>query len=175
MISFYRTPQKSVIAVASEHAISQADSDKLCWLFGEATPESEENLKGCFVGPRREMITPWSTNAVEITQNMGLTGITRIEEYFPVANENAEHDPMLQRMYKGLDQQVFTTNRKPEPILHIEDLEAYNEQEGLALSKEEMDYLKKVEKDLGRPLTDSEVFGFAQINSEWSRNPRSSR
>lgn len=68
MISFYRTPQKSVIAVASEHAISKADSDKLCWLFGEATPESEENLKGCFVGPRREMITPWSTNAVEITQ-----------------------------------------------------------------------------------------------------------
>ena len=93
MISFYRTPQKSVIAVASEHAISKADSDKLCWLFGEATPESEENLKGCFVGPRREMITPWSTNAVEITQNMGLTGIARIEEYFPVADENAEYDP----------------------------------------------------------------------------------
>ena len=170
MISFYRTPQKSVIAVASEHAISKADSDKLCWLFGEATPESEENLKGCFVGPRREMITPWSTNAVEITQNMGLTGITRIEEYFPVADENAEYDPMLQRMYKGLDQQVFTTNRKPEPIVHIEDLEAYNEQEGLALAKEEMDYLKKVEKDLGRPLTDSEVFGFAQINSEHCRH-----
>lgn len=116
------------------------------------------------------MITPWSTNAVEITQNMGLTGIARIEEYFPVADENAEYDPMLQRMYKGLDQQVFTTNRKPEPIVHIEDLEAYNEQEGLALSKEEMDYLKKVEKDLGRPLTDSEVFGFAQINSEHCRH-----
>ena len=101
---------------------------------------------------------------------MGLTGIARIEEYFPVADENAEYDPMLQRMYKGLDQQVFTTNRKPEPIVHIEDLEAYNEQEGLALSKEEMDYLKKVEKDLGRPLTDSEVFGFAQINSEHCRH-----
>ena len=170
MISFYRTPQKSVIAVECEHAISQAESEKLCWLFGEATPESEENLKGCFVGPRREMITPWSTNAVEITQNMGLNGILRIEEYFPVADENADHDPMLQRMYKGLDQQVFTTNRKPEPIVHIEDLEAYNEQEGLALSKEEMDYLKKVEKDLGRPLTDSEVFGFAQINSEHCRH-----
>ena len=170
MILFFKTPQKSVIAVECEHAISQADSDKLCWLFGEATPESEENLKGHFVGPRREMITPWSTNAVEITQNMGLEGISRIEEYFPVANEEAEYDPMLQRMYKGLDQQVFTTNRKPEPIVHIEDLEAYNEQEGLALSKEEMDYLKKVEKDLGRPLTDSEVFGFAQINSEHCRH-----
>ena len=170
MILFFRTPSKSVIAVECNHELPQADSDKLCWLFGEATPESEDNLKGHFVGPRREMITPWSTNAVEITQNMGLDGIIRIEEYFPVKDENADHDPMLQRMYKGLDQNVFTTNRQPEPIVHIEDLEAYNEKEGLALSKEEMNYLKKVEKDLGRPLTDSEVFGFAQINSEHCRH-----
>ena len=170
MILFFRTPQQSVIAVESDHTPNQKEAEELMWLFGEAKPESEENLKGYFVGPRREMITPWSTNAVEITQNMGLKGIARIEEYFPVADENADHDPMLQRMYKGLDQQVFTTNRKPEPIIHIEDLEAYNEREGLALSKDEMDYLKQVEKDCGRPLTDSEVFGFAQINSEHCRH-----
>ena len=170
MILFFRTPQQSVIAVESDHTPDQREAEELSWLFGEAKPESEENLKGYFVGPRREMITPWSTNAVEITQNMGLQGIARIEEYFPVADENADHDPMLQRMYKGLDQQVFTTNRKPEPIVHIDDLEAYNEREGLALSKEEMDYLKQVEKDCGRPLTDSEVFGFAQINSEHCRH-----
>ena len=170
MILFFRTPQQSVIAVESDHTPDQREAEELSWLFGEVKPESEENLKGYFVGPRREMITPWSTNAVEITQNMGLKGIARIEEYFPVADENADHDPMLQRMYKGLDQQVFTTNRKPEPIVHIDDLEAYNEREGLALSKEEMDYLKQVEKDCGRPLTDSEVFGFAQINSEHCRH-----
>ena len=159
-----------MIAVESNHQLTPDESNKLCWLFGEAVMESEENLKGCFVGPRREMITPWSTNAVEITQNMGLEGISRIEEYFPVKDENADYDPMLQRMYKGLDQNVFTTNRQPEPIIYIEDLEVYNEKEGLALSKEEMDYLKKVEKDLGRKLTDSEVFGFAQINSEHCRH-----
>ena len=170
MILFFRTPQQSVIAVESDHTPDQREAEELSWLFGEAKPESEENLKGYFVGPRREMITPWSTNAVEITQNMGLKGIARIEEYFPVADENADHDPMLQRMYKALNQQVFTTNRKPEPIVHIDDLEAYNEREGLALSKEEMDYLKQVEKDCGRPLTDSEVFGFAQINSEHCRH-----
>ena len=170
MILFFRTPSKSVIAVESNHQLTPDESNKLCWLFGEAVMESEENLKGCFVGPRREMITPWSTNAVEITQNMGLEGISRIEEYFPVKDENADHDPMLQRMYKGLDQNVFTTNRQPEPIIYIEDLEVYNEKEGLALSKEEMDYLKKVENDLGRKLTDSEVFGFAQINSEHCRH-----
>ena len=170
MILFFRTPSKSVIAVESNHQLTTDESNKLCWLFGEAVMESEENLKGCFVGPRREMITPWSTNAVEITQNMGLEGISRIEEYFPVKDENADYDPMLQRMYKGLDQNIFTTNRQPDPIIYIEDLEAYNEKEGLALSKEEMDYLKKVENDLGRKLTDSEVFGFAQINSEHCRH-----
>lgn len=170
MIIFFRTPSKSVVAVECDHTLDKSETEKLCWLFGNATPEEEINLSGCFVGPRREMITPWSTNAVEITQNMGLIGISRIEEYFPVENESADYDPMLQRMYSGLNQDVFTTHRIPEPIQYIEDLEAYNEKEGLALSPEEITYLKKVEKDLGRLLTDSEVFGFAQINSEHCRH-----
>ena len=170
MILFFRTPSQSVIATEANKQLVAEDIQKLCWLYGEATVENEENLQGCFVGPRREMITPWSTNAVEITQNMGLEGILRIEEYFPVKDENAEYDPMLQRMYKGLNQDIFTINIKPQPIIYIENLEEYNEQEGLALSQEEMDYLKKVENDLGRKLTDSEVFGFAQINSEHCRH-----
>ena len=170
MILFFRTPNQNVIATDTNKELCVEDIQKLCWLYGEATIENEENLQGCFVGPRREMITPWSTNAVEITQNMGLEGILRIEEYFPVKDENAEYDPMLQRMYKGLSQDIFTIDIKPQPIIYIENLEEYNEQEGLALSQEEMDYLKKVENDLGRKLTDSEVFGFAQINSEHCRH-----
>ena len=170
MILFFRTPNQNVIATNTNQALNAEDIQKLCWLYGEATLENEENLQGCFIGPRREMITPWSTNAVEITQNMGLEGILRIEEYFPVKDENAEYDPMLQRMYKGLNQDIFTIDIKPQPIIYIENLEEYNEKEGLALSQEEMDYLKKVENDLGRKLTDSEVFGFAQINSEHCRH-----
>ena len=170
MILFFRTSTNTVIATEANRELSAEDTRKLCWLFGEATVEKEENLTGYFIGPRKEMITPWSTNAVEITQNMGLTGILRIEEYFPVKDEHANYDPMLQRMYHGLTQDVFTTNIKPQPIVYIDDLEAYNEKEGLALSREEMDYLLKVEKDLGRKLTDSEVFGFAQINSEHCRH-----
>ena len=170
MILFFRTPNQNVIATDTNKELCAEDIQKLCWLYGEATVENEENLQGCFVGPRREMITPWSTNAVEITQNMGLSGILRIEEYFPVKDENAEYDPMLQRMYKGLNQEIFTVDIKPQPIVYIDNLEEYNEQEGLALSQEEMDYLKKVENDLGRKLTDSEVFGFAQINSEHCRH-----
>ena len=154
----------------AEKAFGNEDVEKLCWLFGNAEPDKSEKIKGPFVGPRKEMITPWSTNAVEITQSMGLEGISRIEEYFPVASEDAEYDPMLQRMYPELDSNVFTTNRKPEPIIYIDNIDEYNEQEGLALSKEEIDYLHKVENDLGRKLTDSEVFGFAQINSEHCRH-----
>ncbi len=170
MILFFRTPAKSVIATECSNEPNSEDIKKLCWLYSDATVEKEDNLKGWFIGPRREMITPWSTNAVEITQNMGLTGIRRIEEYFPVKDEKADHDPMLQRMYHGLDQHIFNVDIKPQPIIYIENLEEYNEQEGLALSREEMDYLLKVEKDLGRKLTDSEVFGFAQINSEHCRH-----
>ena len=170
MIYFFRTPAQSVIATQADHALTSDETNELCWLYGEAKPENEANLKGFFVGPRREMITPWSTNAVEITQNMAIKGIQRIEEYFPVDSEDAEHDPMLQRMYKGLDQDIFTVNIEPAPIVHIENLEEYNEKEGLALSPEEIEYLHKVEGQLGRKLTDSEVFGFAQINSEHCRH-----
>ena len=170
MILFFRTPSQSVIATEADHQLNNEEIKELCWLYGDATLVEDNCLSGYFVGPRREMITPWSTNAVEITQNMNLNGISRIEEYFPVSSKDADHDPMLQRMYDGLDQSIFTVDHKPEPIKHVDNLEEYNEQEGLALSPEEIEYLHKIEKELGRPLTDSEIFGFAQINSEHCRH-----
>ena len=170
MILFFKTQSKSVIATEADHKLSEGEISELSWLYGEAKPLAEQQLSGYFVGPRREMITPWSTNAVEITQNMGINGILRIEEYFPVSSKDADYDPMLQRLYDGLDQSVFTVNHSPEPIKHVKDLEKFNEEEGLALSPEEMEYLHKIEKANGRPLTDSEIFGFAQINSEHCRH-----
>ena len=170
MIQFFQSSAKTVLAVEAQHAFSPEETQKLVWLFSEASPLEAEKLEGWFVGPRREMITPWSTNAVEITQNMGLTGISRIEEYFPVTSGEAEHDPMLQRIYNGLDQAIFTISKQPDPIVYIEDLEAYNQQEGLALSQEEIAYLNEVSQKLGRKLTDSEVFGFSQVNSEHCRH-----
>ena len=170
MIRFFQTSLKTVIATEVDHTLSEQEIKELNWLYGEATLLDAEQLEGYFVGPRREMVTPWSTNAVEITQNMGLKGISRIEEYWAVANKDAEHDEMLQRMYNGLNQDIFTINIKPEPIKYVDNLEEYNEQEGLALSPEEIEYLHGLEKQNGRPLTDSEIFGFAQINSEHCRH-----
>lgn len=177
MILFFRTQSGSVIATQTDHRLEGRETEELSWLYGDARLEEATTLEGFFVGPRREMVTPWSTNAVEITQNMNLNGISRIEEYFPVDGSKVQagkeedlYDPMLQRLYEGLDQDIFTVNHEPEPIKYVDDLEKYNEEEGLALSKEEMDYLHKVEGQLGRPLTDSEIFGFAQVNSEHCRH-----
>ncbi|MBP5257740.1 MAG: phosphoribosylformylglycinamidine synthase [Prevotella sp.] len=170
MILFFKTKQNSIIATQAEFQLPNDDISKLCWLYDEATLVDGDHLDGFFVGPRREMITPWSTNAVEITQNMNISGIQRIEEFFPVSSREADHDPMLQRMYDGIGQDVFTVNITPQPIQSVENLEEYNEQEGLALSPEEIEYLHNIESQLGRPLTDSEIFGFAQINSEHCRH-----
>ena len=151
MIRFFQTPQKTVIATETDHNLSEQEIKELNWLYGEATMLDADKLDGYFVGPRREMVTPWSTNAVEITQNMGIQGISRIEEYFPVDNKDAEYDEMLQRMYNGINQDIFTINIQPEPIKYVDNLEEYNEQEGLALSPEEIDYLHGLEKQNGRP------------------------
>ncbi|MDD4361683.1 MAG: phosphoribosylformylglycinamidine synthase [Bacteroidales bacterium] len=170
MIHFFKNPAGNVLAVQADRNFSQEEIHKLIWLFNQAQYLNLSQIEGIFVGPRREMITPWSTNAVEMAMNLGLKGIDRIEEFTPVSEAKAEHDPMLQRIYKVLDQEIFSIHKKPEPILYIRDIAAYNEQEGLALSPEEIDYLEKVSKKIGRHLSDSEVFGFSQVNSEHCRH-----
>ena len=169
MIQFFHLPAGTVYAVEVDHALTEDERTRLSWLFGQAPAVDSPEIEGRFVGPRREMITPWSTNAVEITQNMGLKGISRIEEYLP-ATSQADCDPMLQRLYDRLDQRLFTTARQPEPVVYIDDIADYNRREGLALSDDEVRYLNDLSHRLGRKLTDSEVFGFSQVNSEHCRH-----
>ena len=169
MIQFFHLPAGTVYAVEVDHALTEDERAPLSWLFGQAAAVDSPEIEGRFVGPRREMITPWSTNAVEITQNMGLKGISRIEEYLP-ATSQTDCDPMLQRLYDRLDQRLFTTARQPEPIVYIDDIADYNRREGLALSDDEVRYLNDLSHRLGRKLTDSEVFGFSQVNSEHCRH-----
>jgi len=169
MIKFFIKKDKTVYAVDTEKEFDNITLEKLLWLFTEATLLEKDEIEGEYIGPRKEMITPWSTNAVEITQNMGISGIKRIEEFFPY-EIGKDFDPMLQSIYYKLDQNIFKINKKPDPIYYIENIEEYNEKEGLALSNEEIEYLKNVSKILGRPLTDSEIFGFSQVNSEHCRH-----
>ncbi len=168
-IVFYQK-DATVYAVHYQTSENPLDVNKLEWLFSGARKVQAEELDGTFIGPRREMITPWSTNAVEITQNMGIDGIVRIEEFIKTDNEKAGFDPMLQASYKKLDQQIFMIDKQPEPVVYIKDIQEYNKQEGLALNPDEIAYLEGLEKKLGRSLTDSEVFGFSQVNSEHCRH-----
>lgn len=169
MIQLFRT-DNTIYVVQSTDALPKSDIEKLCWLFGGSEYLDITSMSGIFVGPRREMITPWSTNAVEITQNMGLGGIMRIEEFTVADSEAVEYDKMLYRLYRTIDADVFTITKEPESVIYIDDIESYNTQQGLALSPHEIDYLKELSVKIGRSLTDSEVFGFSQVNSEHCRH-----
>ncbi|HLO58904.1 MAG TPA: phosphoribosylformylglycinamidine synthase [Bacteroidales bacterium] len=168
MIVFFKSG-KLTYAVKSNREFTDPEIKKLKWLFDNARVAGEKSLTGGYIGPRKEMITPWSTNAVEITQNMGLKNIERIEIFVKASKEDY-YDSMLQAWYENLDQDIFTIRHTPDPIRYIEDIAAYNNEEGLALSSEEIDYLKSLSEKIGRKLTDSEIFGFSQVNSEHCRH-----
>lgn len=170
MIKFFKSNSGSVIALSCNSVLSEGDINALSWLFDKAQYLDCEEINGYFVGPTKEMITPWSTTAVEITRNMKISGIERIEEFFPVESADASYDRMLQRVYSKLDQSIFTVDKEPQEIIYITDFHEYNKQEGLALSDIEIKYIEDLSAKIGRALTDSEVFGFSQVNSEHCRH-----
>lgn len=170
MIYLFRTEHNSIVAVKKTDSLTTHETEALCWLFDAVKLPDNQEIKGWFTGPRIEMVTPWSTTAVEITRNMNIGGIERIEEFFEAEGKDAEYDKMLRRLYTVLDQKIFDIDKEAEKILSIENIAAYNISEGLALSDEEVQYLQELSNRLGRPLTDSEVFGFSQVNSEHCRH-----
>jgi phosphoribosylformylglycinamidine synthase len=170
MIHFFENQSKAIFAVQTQGEISAQDISKLNWLFADSHKIEKSVLTDFFVGPRAAMVTPWSTNAVEITQNMAISGIIRIEEFHYATADSEDFDPMLSQKYSELNQTIFTINIAPEAILDIDDIAAYNKQEGLSLSPEEVEYLDNLAVKIGRKLTDSEIFGFSQANSEHCRH-----
>jgi phosphoribosylformylglycinamidine synthase len=170
MIHFFGNQNSKVFAVQTTKELSAENITKLNWLFGNQPKINAASLDAFFIGPRAAMITPWSTNAVEITQNMGVEGIIRIEEFTASTSDFSDFDPMISQKFNGLTQDIFTIDVTPEEVLEIDDIAAYNQQEGLALSEEEIEYLENLATKIGRKLTDSEVFGFSQVNSEHCRH-----
>ena len=170
MIHFFGSPDTKVFAIQTVNYLTSEISSKLKWLFGDQPKIELRALNSKFVGPRAAMITPWSTNAVEITQNMGIEGIIRIEEFNKCESGYTNFDPMIYEFFESLNQTTFDIDLAPEPILNITDIAAYNKIEGLSLNEDEVNYLNQVSEKIGRPLTDSEVFGFSQVNSEHCRH-----
>ena len=170
MIHFFGEVKKTVFTVQTSTTLSKLDIQKLEWLFGNQSKIEESVITDFFIGPRATMITPWSTNAVEITQNMGVDGIIRIEKFHHTTKESSDFDPMLSQKYFSLTQDVFTINIQPEEVLEIDNIATFNQSEGLALNDEEVSYLENLSEKINRKLTDSEVFGFSQVNSEHCRH-----
>ena len=170
MIHFFGNTNSKIFAVQTTKELTATTISKLTWLFANEPKIAATTIDAFFIGPRAAMITPWSTNAVEITQNMGIKNIIRIEEFIAVAEDFTDFDPMISEKFNGLHQESFTIDIQPEAILDIEDIAAFNNQEGLSLSEEEVAYLESVATKIGRKLTDSEVFGFSQVNSEHCRH-----
>ena len=168
MVYFFQSGNNQILYVISSNELDKIDIEKLNWLFENSQLIKNKQIEGEFIGPRKEMITPWSTNAVEICQNMGIKGIERIERFFLF--DNSDFDPMMEQKYKNLDEKSLYVNAKAKPIEYIKDIIEYNKNEGLALSDEEIDYLEDLSNKIQRPLTDSEIFGFSQINSEHCRH-----
>lgn len=169
MILFFENNKSTIFCVVSPVSLPPEAIGKLEWLFGNARLLGSSVMKGPFLGPRASMVTPWSTNAVEITRNMGIEGVERIESFSRI-EPNKPFDPLLTQQYQNLDELIFEINQEPAPVMPILDIEHYNATEGLALSSEEVVYLKELSTSLNRPLTDVEVFGFSQINSEHCRH-----
>lgn len=169
MICFFGDPNHHLYVVQKELPLSEDDQAKLEWLFGSHPYLRKSFVQASLVGPRINMVTPWSTNAVEICHNMGIHDIRRIEQ-FVAADKKVTFDAMVHQRFNEIDQHIFDSKREPESIKNIKDIAAYNEQEGLSLNSDEIQYLEDLSKRLERPLTDSEVFGFSQVNSEHCRH-----
>ena len=170
MILFFDNREDIIFAVQTEKELTDSDVKKISWLLGNSILLNSNKIENTCLGPRAVMVSPWSTNAVEMTQNMGINHISRIEKYTRITDDFNEYDPMLFEKFKELNQSLFVIKIDPEPINYIDDIKSYNESEGLSLSSQEVDYLLNVSIEIGRKLTDSEIFGFSQVNSEHCRH-----
>ena len=136
MILYFKDKFETIFAVDSSIELNEIDLKKLEWLF-VAKHINKSSINSNFIGPKKTMISPWSTNAVEISENMAISGILRIEKFTPKKSDN-DFDPMLSEEYPILDQKLFKTSVSPKPIIEIEDISDYNFKEGLALNKIEL-------------------------------------
>ncbi|MGE5354669.1 MAG: phosphoribosylformylglycinamidine synthase [Deltaproteobacteria bacterium] len=169
MVFYFGSADKLIYYVVAKKNLTENDLQKLSWLFGNCLQVHSDIITGTFIGPRKEMITPWSTNAAEICVNMGISGIDRIEVFENKAC-SVSFDPMIQQVFYDLNSETLKIDKTPEEILPVDNIEEFNLLQGLALSGDEIGYLNELSKKLARKLTDSEIFGFSQINSEHCRH-----
>lgn len=160
--------------------------------YGDVVNDTADDGLPILVIPRPGTISPWSSKATEIAQRCGLAEVLRIEraiEYrVTVAGEvdvkgdlpslaEVLFDRMTQAVWLSPEQPDIFVQAPPQPLATIAVIEQgraalvqADEQLGLALSADEIDYLLTSFQDLGRDPTDVELMMFAQANSEHCRH-----
>ncbi len=148
----------------------------------------------CCVVPRLGSISPWSTKATDIAKSCGLTKVIRIERGVVWGFEQQSkkplsesalakclpviHDRMTETVLASLeDAKRLFTHVSPKPLSSIDVLAGArgalvqaDQEMGLALSDDEIDYLVDNFTAIGRNPTDVELMMFAQANSEHCRH-----
>lgn len=183
--------------VDSTRPLQDAESSLLDWLLAETFEPralaSESRLQGMVleVGPRVEIITPWSTNAVKICHSCGLTSVRRLErsrryQIDPRPETTLDKEQiarMLSLLYDRMTESpypeplaTFESDRKPAPVKLIPLIEGgfqVLENLDLALDRQllEHDYNYFVNV-LGANPTDILLTHLDQTQSDHSRHRR---
>jgi phosphoribosylformylglycinamidine synthase len=179
--------------VDSAQALSAPQLDLLGKLltYGPRSQGHQDGGQQLLVTPRTGTVSPWSSKATDIAQVCGLGGVRRLERgtlYYIEALARLDaadmsriaahlHDRMTESFWVDAEPIGMFHAAAPRPLRVVRlgtnghaALAQANHAWGLALSREEIDYLVAAFGALGRDPTDVELMMFAQANSEHCRH-----
>ena len=150
------------------------------------TAVAASDARSLFVVPRLGTLSPWASKATEILRGAGLP-VHRVERGMRVDVASLPdvgspawatlarglHDPITQSLLhdRAAAAKLFVSpSRGVLERIALADLDAANGRLGLALSDDEIDYLRRCFGELGRDPSDAELMMFAQANSEHCRH-----
>lgn len=169
--------------------------DKLL-TYGPSNQVEEPQGSLFVVTPRPGTISPWSSKATDIAHICQLSSLVRLERGIAfylegqdeAANQEIEkhrkelalvfHDRMIQVVFASLEEtQVLFEDHTPRELSSVpllaegrQALVKANQDLGLALAEDEINYLVDNFNELGRDPNDIELMMFAQANSEHCRH-----
>jgi phosphoribosylformylglycinamidine synthase len=170
--------------VDSDGALDGAETARLQALLTYGPSYSSDAPPGqkVLVVPRPGTTSPWSSKATDIARVCDLTSLRRIERGVsfhidaPVSLDAGQlrrigallHDRMTEAVL--LEDEDIARLFASDPPRPLASLTAANASLGLALSPDEIEYLRASFERLGRDPTDVELMMFAQANSEHCRH-----